>query len=154
MSVCCSSVYRPLGADGAIDTIAGSYRKRCDDVLLLESVGTACGELPVAVTAVRLLLHVALPERAGRTVLYRISAGPAQRWMRLFRWRVPRRFDDRHAAIAVGFPAVLLWTIGSTEKIERCKDEAAHDPICREVRHAVRRGGTSQPKPGSTRGWL
>lgn len=108
-------------------------------MLFLVSLLKAYSELLVAVLAVRLLLHLMLRDRANRNVVYRISAGLTQHWMRLARWLVPRRFDDRHAAIVAGFMALLLWVTASTEKIERCTGEMAREHICRDVKHAVRR---------------
>ena len=130
---------RPDGADGAVDIIAGSYRNRYAGVLFLVSLVKAYGELLVALLAVRLLVYLALRERAHRNVVYRISAGLTQHWMRAARRLVPRRFDDRHAAIVAGFLGLLLWVAASSEKIERCKGEMAREHICRDVRHALRR---------------
>lgn len=129
----------PGRADGAIDIIAGSYRNRYGAVLFLVSLVKAYSEFLVAVLALRLLMRGALRERADRNVVYRISAGLTWHWMRLARSLVPRRFDDRHAAIVAGFMALLLWVTASTEKIERCKGEMAQEHICRDVKHAVRR---------------
>lgn len=108
-------------------------------MLFLVSLVKAYSELLVAVLALRLLMRVALRERANRNVVYRIGAGLTRHWMRLARLLVPSRFDDRHAAIVAGFLALFLWGSASSAKIERCKGEMAPEPICRDVRHAVRR---------------
>lgn len=107
-------------------------------MLFFVSLIKAYGELLVGLLVLRGLVRLALREQANRNVVYRICAGLTQHWTRLTRWIVPRRYDDRAVAIVAGFMALALWVAASTQKVDRCKGEMAHEQICRDVRHAVR----------------